>query len=75
MTRWLLVLLATALIDILWTRCVAATADRKALPAASWGTALYVVSYLVTLSVVSEPLLLIPGAAGAFVGTYWAVRK
>lgn len=72
---WVWVFFATALIDVLWTRTVAATAARKALPAASWGTALYVVGNLVTLSVVGDPVLLLPGSAGAFVGTYLAVRR
>ena len=72
---WLGIFLATALIDVLWTRTVKATSQQKPIPAASWGTALYVASSLVTLSVVSDPLLLIPGAGGAFVGTYLAVRR
>lgn len=72
---WAWVFVATALIDVLWTRCVAATADKKALPAASWGTALYVASSLVTLSIVADPLMILPGALGAFVGTYGAVRQ
>lgn len=72
---WLGVFVATALIDVLWTRCVAATAERRAIPAASWGTALYVASSLVTLSVVAEPLMIVPGALGAFAGTYGAVRR
>ena len=69
------VFLVTAATDWLWTRCVSATVLRQEWRAASWGSVLFATSSLLTVSVVDDPWLVLPASAGAFVGTFLAVRQ
>lgn len=58
--------------DFLWVRYMQAVGQRAAGMAGLSSMLLFVVSAVNTLAFVSEPLLLIPGAAGAWAGTYVA---
>lgn len=60
-----------AVLDFVWTRCIWSVNSGGAVVAAAWSTAFYVLSTLVVLDVVKQPWLILPAAAGAFVGT-WA---
>lgn len=71
---WLAVFAITAVIDIVWTRCVQYTAQKKPVPAAGTASLLVLLGAFNTLAVVDDPRMVIPAALGAFVGTWWACR-
>lgn len=60
--------------DVIWVRLTLATTQRAPAVAAAWSTALYVLSTLAVFSVIHDLGLLVPAAAGAFAGTYVAVK-
>lgn len=60
--------------DVIWTKLTIATTERAPAVAAAWSTALYVLSTLAVFSVIHDLGLLMPAAAGAFLGTYVAVK-
>jgi hypothetical protein len=64
------ILVGIAVLDILWVLYTRATAAGHALAASLWAAPLYLVSTGSTLVLVTTPWLLIPGAIGAFVGTW-----
>lgn len=74
MTRIVGVFLATALADVVWARYIRATADRKAVSAASWSALVVLLGAYATVSIVADRWLVLPALCGAFVGTYYAVR-
>lgn len=57
-------------LDVIWVRCVWSVHEGSAWVAAAWSTAFYIVSTLVVLDVVKQPWLILPAAAGAYVGTF-----
>lgn len=69
------VFLLMALLDIVWVKCIWAVDESTPSVAAAWSTAFYVISTLVVLDVVKQSWLIVPAAAGAFVGTYWVVWR
>lgn len=75
MRQALLVFVASAAIDLVWTRCVRATVERQRGQAALWAVALYVLSTYATISVVDDHWLVLPAGLGAFIGTWLAVGK
>lgn len=71
----LLVLLAFTTmftLDFLWVRYTRAINWSRHLAAANYALLLFVVGGINTLVYVTEPLLLLPGAAGAWAGTFVA---
>lgn len=73
--RYLLVFLATAGIDWVWTQCVMRTTEKDAARAAGWSSVLVLLSAYSTVSIVEEHALIFPAMAGAFVGTWIAVKQ
>lgn len=71
----LLVFLATAAIDWVWTQCVIRTTERDALKAAAWSSVLVLLSAFSTVSIVEDNRLIFPAILGAFAGTYIAVKQ
>lgn len=63
------------LFEFVWAKCVWSLNESSPVVAAAWSTGFYLVSTLVVLEVVGQPLLLGSAAAGAFIGTYWVVRR
>lgn len=68
------VFLAMFATDMMWAMYTRQVADRKPLAAAAASVGLLVMGALVTLSYVTNPILLLPAAAGGFAGTWLAVR-
>lgn len=74
MTHWALAFAALVLVDVVWALYVKALAAKKAATSAFWSVFIYLIGSSVMLKLVEDPNLLIPACAGAFVGTYIAVR-
>lgn len=62
------------LMDVIWTRLTQATVARAPGVAAAWSTSLYLLSTYAVYSVIHDLWLLVPAAAGAYLGTYVAVK-
>lgn len=59
----------------LWAEYVRNVAEKKRLNAALADAGLYGLSAIAAVAVVEEPVLIVPGVLGAFVGTYLGVKK
>jgi hypothetical protein len=68
------VVVATALTDALYVRFTAAVAARRALPAANWSAAWYVVSSFAVISYTSNAAYVVFAAAGSWIGAYASLR-
>ena len=68
------VVLATAATDALYVRFTAAVAARRALPAANWSAAWYVVSSFAVISYTSNAVYVIFAALGSWIGAYASLR-
>ena len=60
-------------LDIIWAKCVQTVHSGVPYEAAVWATAFFLGNTLVVLDIVGARWLLVPAAAGAFVGTYFIV--
>lgn len=63
----------TALVDIMWVRCVRAAAKRQPFKAAVWSLFLFLLGSYVTRHYVEDSAMIWPAAIGAFVGAYVAL--
>ncbi len=70
---WALVFLAYVGLDFVFARYTKATAQDKPMAASVWATSILLFTGYVTISYTQDPWMLVPSAAGAFVGTYAAV--
>lgn len=68
------VFFATMATDILFALYVRRTAQGSALSAAIYGTTILLFAAYVTISYVANPWMVLPSAAGGFIGTYAVVR-
>lgn len=68
------VFVGVALWDAAWAYYILATKDRRAAVAASCSAGLYLMSAFNIVLIGKEPWLAIPGALGAWFGTWLAVR-
>ena len=73
--RWLLVFAVVALADVLWTKYILAASERRAGAAALYSTGIVLAAAYTTLAYVDDPRYLVPAALGAFLGTYWTVKR
>jgi hypothetical protein len=64
----------TIVLDFIWTRCVSAIAHESPIVAANWGAATTVLTAVITISYVNNHWLLVPAAAGAWLGVYFSKR-
>lgn len=64
----------TLIVDIFWARYTTATADRRAVAAGIWSMAIVLGGTLSLQFWLANHWVLLDSAAGAFVGTYGAVR-
>lgn len=69
-----LVFTATVIADWLWARWTIACAEKRAIAASLYSSGLILCSGFTVLEFTREPVLLIPAAIGAAVGTYIAIR-
>lgn len=72
---FILVFLATAIADVFWTRYMRTVTAKKALAAALWSAGIIGLSAFTVVSYTSNHWLLVPAMAGAFVGTFFTVKK
>ena len=70
----LIVFLAVTFADGLWTLYIIATAKNRILLASSASATIIATGSLVTVEYVKHPILIIPAALGAFVGTYITMK-
>jgi len=67
--QWAIAFLALFITDICWAFYVNATAGRSPFSAANWAVALFLLGGIAVVSYTTNPILLIPSAAGAWAGT------
>lgn len=72
--KTILVFIAVACADALWTLYVQAAANNKKLKASLVSAAIILAGSFVTLEYVENPILIIPAALGAFFGTYVTMK-
>ncbi len=70
---WLIAFLAMFATDAAWSLYVAAVAAGAALAASGWAVALFLLGAVAIIGYTRDRWLLIPAAAGAFLGTYAGV--
>lgn len=63
-----------AAVDWAWARYAMALADRRAVASSLWAVAILLPSGWAIMSYVHDPMMLVPAAVGAFVGTYVSVK-
>jgi hypothetical protein len=72
--QWLLAFVVMAVTDVCWAMYTIATAqNKKPLHASAWAVALFLLGGLAVVGYTTAPILLLPSAVGAFVGTYAGV--
>lgn len=71
----LMVLLATALADLLWAKYIQSVGDGKKLVASLWASTLYVLSAFVITAYVDDHSMVWVAAVGAFLGTYIGTKR
>jgi hypothetical protein len=69
------VFFAMLALDFVWARYTHAITDRRAYAAAHYGAAIILLSGFGVTQYAGEPILLIPAALGAWLGTFIATRK
>lgn len=72
---WAFVFTATVIMDIVWAEWSKAVTAKRAELAGHYAAALIVCSAFVTIEFVHNHWLMIPAGAGAWIGTWWAVRR
>jgi hypothetical protein len=61
-------------LDIAWARYTMSASKEKEIEASVWASLILVFSSIVTIGYVSNPWLILPAVAGAFVGTYVGIK-
>ena len=72
--KYLLVFFAMTALDFCWARYTVATSRLNALRSGIWASLLILLSGFVTTSYVADHTMLLPACAGAFIGTYIALK-
>lgn len=75
MTRACLVFFATAFLDVIWTFYVQGLASKKKWQSATCAALIVLFGAFNTVSIVGEPILALPAACGAILGTLFAVER
>lgn len=71
--QWIAAFLILTVTDICWAKYTITAGTNKPLPASLWAVALFLLGGLAVVGYTTNPVLLIPSAIGAFVGTYIGV--
>lgn len=66
---------AGVMLDVVWARYTIAVQARRAVVAATFAAAILLFGAVGVTAYVDDPIYLVPAIAGAFVGTYLAVRS
>lgn len=70
MIKYILVFVAVAFVDSIWTLYIKAIQENAPLRSAMTGTLIYALGSYAILSYTESPVYLIPACLGAFIGTY-----
>lgn len=73
--KFILVFLAVALADVVWTKYIDEVGKKRPLFAALWSSAIIAMSTFTTVEYINDHAMAIPAILGAFAGTYYAVWK
>jgi hypothetical protein len=71
---WLFVFLSLVALDFVWAKYTQAITDKKPINAGLYAILILALGGFSIISYTTDHMLLIPACAGAFVGTYLAVR-
>jgi hypothetical protein len=74
-TMWISTFLAVFMMDLCWAIYIRQVDKGNALNAGLWASFLFLTAAVATVSYVSDPWLMIPATAGAFLGTVAGVIK
>ncbi len=69
------VFVITLLVDIAWTKYLLRAAEKRAHPASMWSAVIVGLGGLNVLVYTQNPWALIPAAAGAYIGTWWTIKR
>lgn len=72
---WLLVFTVTVTADFVWAEWASAIARKRAHLAGVWGSGTVICGAIMAIAVVGDHWLVVPGALGAYVGTFISVRR
>lgn len=75
MLDYIIVFTAVAVLDFLWASYVVHTASKNAMKSALYAMFMYLLGPLVVLTYIENRWTLIAAALGAFVGTYYTVKR
>ena len=75
MTAWLAVFVISALADMAWAIYTRHVVLHHAVPAAVWSAIIMLIVGFNTIAYTENHWLIVPAVAGAFVGTYVAVKR
>ena len=65
----------TAIVDAIWTMYNRAVTANKAFAAAAYSSGIVLAGGITVISYTENHWMILPAAAGAFVGTFFAVKK
>lgn len=74
-SRALLVATSMACLDVVWTFYIQATVEKRAARSAALASLLALLAAFNTVSIVEDWRMAIASGVGAWLGTYWAVRR
>jgi uncharacterized membrane protein YfcA len=66
----LLAFFGLAVLDFIWARYTLSLAKKRAFAGGSYAAVIMLLNGVVTLTYVHNPWMILPAAAGAFIGTY-----
>jgi hypothetical protein len=73
--EWIVAFAVMAITDICWAKYTASAAGgSNPKKAANWAVALFLLGGIAVVGYTANPVLLLPSAAGAWVGTFLGVR-
>jgi hypothetical protein len=75
MIKFLVVMLATFLVDMAWTYYTLAVTRGSAIAAGLWSAGIVLLSAGVVVSYVGDPWLIGAAALGVFLGTVFAIKR
>jgi hypothetical protein len=74
MWTWLVIFASMFALDFVWAFYMKAVQRSAAFSAASWAIAITVFNGAVQIGYIADHWLLVPAAAGAFIGTFFALK-
>jgi hypothetical protein len=73
-TKWLIIFFAMTALDFVYARYTLAVARKAKLVASNYSILIILITGFSVIEYTKDPMLLIPAAAGAWVGTYLGMR-